>query len=134
MSFSKFLLAAQLALNAVIDFSAVTALLTRLLLDLPYSRALELEADAIGLQLMAAACFDPAASPAMFARLGAGDAPTAAKRLLSTHPVFADRIARLEAQLPGAQGTRRTRCPHIADPPWAAAAGAWPRRDRDRTP
>lgn len=102
LSFAKIMFAIQVLLNAVIDFGGVTAILTRLSLDLPYSRRLELEADAIGLSLMAAACYDPAASPRMFSRLVALDkgGSGAAARLLSTYPVFDDRIKRLQNALP----------------------------------
>jgi metalloendopeptidase OMA1, mitochondrial len=113
MSFAKILFGIQLALNMVFDFGGITHLVTRLMLDLPYSRKLELEADAIGLSLMAAACYDPAASPAMFGRLaklgGGGDGGRAA-RLLSTHPVFDERIARLHTLLPGARDGYASRC------------------------
>lgn len=102
MSFAKIMFGIQVLVNAIIDFGGVTAILTRLTLDLPYSRRLELEADAIGLSLMAAACYDPAASPRMFTRLAALNkgGSGAAARLLSTHPVFDDRIARLQTALP----------------------------------
>lgn len=116
MSFAKVMFGVQLALNMIIDFGGATAILTRLTLDLPYSRRLELEADAIGLSLMAAACYDPAASPRMFSRLAALDkgGSGAAARLLSTHPVFDDRIARLRAALPPVRKGFVDRC-GIAD-------------------
>lgn len=71
-------------------------------LVLPYSRAHELEADVLGVRLMARAGFEPAQSIALWRRIGAvaGDRSPA---FLSTHPAPQDRIAALEqaiAQLP----------------------------------
>ena len=69
-------------------------------LSLPFSRRAESEADAIGILLMARACFDPAAAPGVFERLGklhshgarGGGAPP---EWLSTHPADGKRVASL---------------------------------------
>ncbi|CAK4647724.1 unnamed protein product [Aphanomyces euteiches] len=63
--------------------------------DLPYSRKYELEADAIGLELMAKACYDPRASPQMFAdwdkkKLGQS------LKYFSTHPPNSERSTILQ--------------------------------------
>ncbi|KDO24922.1 hypothetical protein SPRG_09566, partial [Saprolegnia parasitica CBS 223.65] len=66
--------------------------------NLPKSRAHESEADAIGLQLMAKACYDPRASPAMFADWAKMDSPKSLK-YFSTHPPSAERAKDLTNQL-----------------------------------
>ena len=68
---------------------------------LPYSRSHESEADRIGLELMAKAGFDPAASVELWqnmSRLGGARPP----ELLSTHPSNRTRIRALQAQVPAA--------------------------------
>jgi predicted Zn-dependent protease len=68
-------------------------------LVLPYSRGHELEADALGLELMAAAGYDPGAAVGLWRRMeaaGAGRLPA----FLSTHPAPEDRIEAIEAMLP----------------------------------
>lgn len=69
---------------------------------LPFGRGQELEADRIGLELMARAGYDPAAAIAFWQKMQAqgGGKPPA---FLSTHPSDARRIARLEAMLPEAR-------------------------------
>lgn len=69
----------------------------KLAVDLPFSRKLELEADAIGLRLMAKACYDPRASIEMNAALGRLEArnPVAQTKYFSTHPPSAERIQAL---------------------------------------
>lgn len=72
-------------------------------LILPYSRTQELEADTIGLRLMANAGYDPGEAVALWqamARAREGAPP----EFLSTHPAPASRIRRIEAQLPALQG------------------------------
>ena len=68
---------------------------------LPYSRSHESEADRIGLDLMARAGFDPAASVELWqnmSRLGDAQPP----EFLSTHPANETRIGALQAQAPAA--------------------------------
>ena len=68
---------------------------------LPFSRSQELEADRLGLTLMARAGYDPEAAILFWQKMMAsgGAQPPA---FLSTHPSDQDRIARLEAMLPQA--------------------------------
>ncbi|KAF0684180.1 Aste57867_23830 [Aphanomyces stellatus] len=66
--------------------------------DLPFSRMHELEADAIGLDLMAKACYDPRASPQMFADWEKQHLGTTVK-YLSTHPPNTERSSLLRNQL-----------------------------------
>lgn len=69
---------------------------------LPFSRGQELEADRLGLTLMAQAGYDPEAAIQFWQKmLASGGAQPPA--FLSTHPSDQDRIARLEALLPQAQ-------------------------------
>ena len=85
---------------------------------LPYSRSHESEADRIGLELMAKAGFDPAASVELWqnmSRLGGARPP----ELLSTHPSNRTRIRALQAQVPGVMSAYRE----------ARAAGRVPRCD-----
>ncbi len=66
---------------------------------LPYSRKHELEADSIGLELMAQAGYDPSAAPEFwdrFAQLKGAGGPV---EFLSTHPSDARRSANLREQL-----------------------------------
>lgn len=83
----------------------ISGLMHKLLIELPNSRTQELEADKIGLSLMARACFDPRAAPEMFVRLGRLEAKIAAKAgldFLQTHPSSASRVRKLEELLPDA--------------------------------
>ncbi|KAJ6489946.1 peptidase family M48-domain-containing protein [Mycena sanguinolenta] len=81
-----------------IDFG-FSSLLTQVLHSLPHSRALETEADKVGLKLMSRACYDPGAAPRFFADLGRveqGSMPS----FLRTHPATSERIAHLKTLLP----------------------------------
>eukprot|EP00546_Thalassionema_frauenfeldii_P018667 CAMPEP_0178895630 /NCGR_PEP_ID=MMETSP0786-20121207/697_1 /TAXON_ID=186022 /ORGANISM="Thalassionema frauenfeldii, Strain CCMP 1798" /LENGTH=169 /DNA_ID=CAMNT_0020565889 /DNA_START=99 /DNA_END=608 /DNA_ORIENTATION=+ len=77
---------------------------TTLLRDLPHSRQMEMEADQIGLQLAAQACFDPQAAKRVFHSMkknhGEQRQPP---EFLSTHPAHESRIEHLEQWLPDAQ-------------------------------
>ena len=82
----------------------------RLGVTLPFSRAHEEEADLMGLRIMAAAGFDPAASVALWrnmAQVGDGQPP----ELLSTHPAHESRIEALQANLPQARELARGSAP-----------------------
>jgi len=80
---------------------------------LPFSRAHELEADYIGLHLMAGAGFDPEQSINLWQNMAAqsGSQPV---EFLSTHPGHDTRIEELRAGLPDAlniyQSTPATKC------------------------
>lgn len=71
-------------------------------LNLPFSRRAETEADSIGIQLMARACFDPTVAPRVFEKLAAQQRhePPA---WLSTHPAGKDRAAHVAKEAPKAQ-------------------------------
>jgi predicted Zn-dependent protease len=74
-------------------------------LMLPYSRTHELEADELGLLYMARAGYDPREAIGFWQRFQAFNAKQGGGKppeFLSTHPVDARRIARLEAMMPRA--------------------------------
>jgi predicted Zn-dependent protease len=68
---------------------------------LPYSRTHESEADLIGLDLMAAAGFDPGASVTLWENMGRGGAQP--PEFMSTHPSHGTRIRELQERLPSAR-------------------------------
>ena len=73
---------------------------------LPYSRQQEAEADYIGLLYMARAAYDPAAAVAFWERFSEYNRQHGGSQGLSflrTHPLDAQRIQNLKAQLPNAQ-------------------------------
>ena len=81
-----------------------------LLVHLPYSRACEAEADALGLRLMAAACYPPEAALELWAAMARFEeqrgGPGVAGRLpafLSTHPPHGERARRITELLPAAR-------------------------------
>jgi predicted Zn-dependent protease len=71
---------------------------------LPYSRIHESEADLIGLDLMAEAGFEPAASVVLWQNMGRGGG--APPELLSTHPSNQTRIRDLRERIPEAERLR----------------------------
>lgn len=72
-------------------------------LDLPFSRDMELEADQVGLQMAAKACFDVREAPVLWGKLEAmSDEPMETDKdfeFLSTHPVHSTRQESLTSQL-----------------------------------
>lgn len=93
---------------------ATRRILADLLLMRPFSRAHEREADAVGLRLMAHACFQPAAAVAFWSRMAQAIPQAATSRwtaFVSTHPSNAQRIAALAADVPAAVRIRNeSRC------------------------
>ena len=76
---------AEMALNLVFNARFVTNRLLTLGGRLPYSRKLELEADYIGLMLLAKTChYNPDAAPAVFETLGRASGGHV--EILATHP------------------------------------------------
>ncbi len=74
---------------------------TQLGVTLPFSRAQELEADHIGLILMAKAGYDPREAPKFFERMMAGQSKKSLE-FLSTHPADERRIRDLKGLIPQA--------------------------------
>ncbi|KAJ6570818.1 peptidase family M48-domain-containing protein [Mycena vulgaris] len=85
----------------------VSTVLTKYFYSLPHSRALETEADIIGLKLMSRACYDPGAAPRVFEtfkNLETANVP----KFLSTHPSTPERIAHLKTLLPESYDIRNS--------------------------
>lgn len=77
---------------------------------LPYSRQQELEADYIGLMLLAKAGYEPQAAVAFWQRMSAANG-SQSMELLSTHPADSRRIAQLQGHLAEAQAAYLARNP-----------------------
>ncbi|KAJ0987250.1 hypothetical protein J5N97_005606 [Dioscorea zingiberensis] len=60
--------------------------MSKLLLELPFSRRMEIEADYIGLLLMASAGYDPRVAPRVYEKLGQISRESSLNDYLSTHP------------------------------------------------
>ncbi|GAA5815426.1 hypothetical protein MFLAVUS_008934 [Mucor flavus] len=103
LSFAKILFVLQITLSLFgIDPSFVfNAFTTNFLMMMPFSRKCETEADDIGLQLMAQACFDPREAINVWKRMEAsGEAGI--PQFASTHPSNKNRIQFLTKELPSA--------------------------------
>ena len=70
---------------------------------LPFSRSNETEADAIGIQIMAIAGYDPSEAPELWKRMAALKGGKSTSSLLSTHPSDASRIKNLTSLVPKAK-------------------------------
>ena len=73
---------------------------SEVLVQLPYSRAMESESDLIGLELMARAGYDPRAAARVWDKMAAAGAGTGPGDFLSTHPGNASRGRQLDAAVP----------------------------------
>ncbi|KAJ2960304.1 hypothetical protein NQZ79_g4343 [Umbelopsis isabellina] len=103
LSFAKILFVMQVTLSLLgIDPSFIfNQLMLNFGIMMPFSRKCETEADIIGLQLMAQACFDPREATRVWQRMeAAGDKEI--PQFASTHPSHKNRIQRLEKELPDA--------------------------------
>jgi predicted Zn-dependent protease len=83
------------------DYADLAQLGLEFLVNRPFGRSQETEADVIGLHYMARAGYDPREAVAFWGRMDelAGDSPP---EFLSTHPSHATRVERLQAELPRA--------------------------------
>ncbi|KJA20647.1 hypothetical protein HYPSUDRAFT_216871 [Hypholoma sublateritium FD-334 SS-4] len=94
----------------------ITDVINTFLRELPNSRTQEREADLIGMRLMSRACYDPAAAPRMFERMGKqmGNSRFA---FLQTHPSSDSRVKLLEEALPQGYAilAANPECSHIRD-------------------
>jgi predicted Zn-dependent protease len=70
---------------------------------LPYGRSHETQADAVGLMLAAAACYDPQEAIPLWERMGQLGGGQRPPEFASTHPDPANRIQRLQALMPQAR-------------------------------
>lgn len=73
---------------------------SQMLVHLPNSRAMELESDVIGLELMARAGYDPRNASSIWKKMQQVNGASKGPAFLSTHPAGADRIQELDAYVP----------------------------------
>ncbi|SFN65744.1 Peptidase family M48 [Capnocytophaga haemolytica] len=85
------------------EFGLAYGLATQVGVMLPFSRSNETEADAIGIQIMAIAGYDPAEAPELWKRMSAQSGGGSGSALLSTHPTNESRIRNLTALVPKAR-------------------------------
>ena len=90
--------------GALLGFGGATqnlaSLASELILTLPFSRTMEIEADTIGMELMARAGYNPEGAVSVWQKiraLGDGSNPP---QFFSTHPSDATRVANLQSELP----------------------------------
>ncbi|KAJ7185245.1 peptidase family M48-domain-containing protein [Mycena filopes] len=100
MSQSKFWLAIIGLLYAFGIDPGISGLAATYLHSLPHSRALEREADIVGLKLMSRACYDPGAAPRVFESLKQLQRGPEVPEFFNTHPPTAERITHLKGLLP----------------------------------
>lgn len=112
LSFANLVLLARVVLFWLVDAGVLVDVLINIAASLPMSRAMEAEADYIGLRLMAAACYDPAAAARFFTRLDrmAGTRGTPPPAFLSTHPSDKRRVEQIEGWLPDVATDYSTGC------------------------
>lgn len=77
---------------------------------LPYARKHETQADAVGLMLAAAACFDPQEAVPLWERMSEASGGQAPPEFSSTHPNPGTRIQQLQALMPKAMEYRKRFC------------------------
>ncbi|KAJ3120638.1 hypothetical protein HK100_012706 [Physocladia obscura] len=119
MSTMKFILLGRILLSVVFDAGVFGKILTDVGLMKPFSRLCESEADYIGLQLMAQACYNPDSAIDMWKRMKALDHGHTRSQYLSTHPSHENRIQKITEWLPEARGVRENAdCKHLA-PLWS---------------
>lgn len=76
----------QLVLLQFISMPDLVNTMSNLLLRLPFSRRMEMEADYIGLLLMASAGYDPRVAPKVYEKMGQVTGESSLRDYLSTHP------------------------------------------------
>lgn len=100
LSFAKILFVLQITLSLIgIDPSFIfNQLMLNFGIMMPFSRKCETEADSIGLQLMAQACFDPHEATRVWQRMEASGGKEV-PQFASTHPSHKNRVQRLEKEV-----------------------------------
>ena len=93
-------------LNLPLDFR-ITHMLGTFIVSLPYSREHELEADLVGLQLLAKACYTPGKALDVWKRFGESEKGSQPNEFVSTHPSHQHRFEALRQALPSARETFR---------------------------
>lgn len=110
LSFAKVIFAFQftLALLGLDPSFFMNQLLINFVVSKPFSRKCESEADVIGLQLMAQACFDPREATELWKRMelaGKHNIP----QFMSTHPSHKNRVELLEKEVKSQVCQRKSR-------------------------
>ncbi|RMZ90736.1 hypothetical protein DV736_g2035, partial [Chaetothyriales sp. CBS 134916] len=104
LSSSGFVLLFAIAASLIFDVSGGLAQsLADLLLTLPNSRTQEIEADHIGLLIMAESCYPPAAAVDLWTRMDNAQKVAAPPQFLSTHPTNYNRRELIRGWLPQAE-------------------------------
>ncbi|HKX93494.1 MAG TPA: M48 family metallopeptidase [Methylibium sp.] len=111
--------------------SQIAQLAAQLFMHLPFSRHMESEADAMGLELSARAGYDPAAAVRVWEKMGRASTG-APPEFLSTHPSGATRIADIKAMLPTVQPIREQALARQGASPTANVAVTAPSAVTDR--
>ncbi|MGR3806476.1 M48 family metallopeptidase [Pasteurella testudinis] len=94
------------AVSSAVNYAgSALALAPEYMINKPFSRSNELEADAVGILIMAQAGYNPNSVKPLWEKLYefSGDNDGSLKQLLSTHPNYAEREANIEKILPQAQ-------------------------------
>ncbi|KLT42555.1 hypothetical protein CC85DRAFT_83752 [Cutaneotrichosporon oleaginosum] len=127
MSYMKVLFAVSFLLETLGLDVGITRALVTLMLQLPNSRASESEADNIGLQLMARACYDPSEASKVWERMSEMGGGGGQLDILSTHPANRKRIKALSKELPLANDIVAANCGGVADNKagFDQAVGSW---------
>lgn len=93
---------------------AICRAMVTLLMTLPNSRRSEMEADRIGLKIMASACYDPKEAVGVWKRMDQHDrSKQLTKRVtefLQTHPAHDRRVEKIISWLPEAQSQLERKC------------------------
>jgi len=103
VSRSAFIVLAAVLLSFVFDFGGdLSNVISNLFFSLPNGRTQELEADHIGLLMMAESCFDPEGAAAFWARMKEAN-PKEPPQFMSTHPSHYNRKDAILGYLPEAR-------------------------------
>lgn len=112
----------KIIIVAVTDSLFISRSLTRLMLDLPFSRKLEREADEVGMMIMTEACYDPRKGPPVFDKLSAvfqeGEGSWISKQMssmTSTHPMSAQRAKDLRKKAAALSSRYEDKCGMIME-------------------
>ena len=81
-------------------YAAAIRVFGALVISLPHGRTQELEADDVGLELMARAGYDPNMALVLWHKMAGASGAGKPPELLSTHPSDANRIRRIETLIP----------------------------------
>ena len=92
-----------------VDF-AIGRAASALLVDLPFSRTQELEADYYGLMIMSQACFNPERAKTLWLAMLREKNSRAALDFLATHPNHEKRIKALDKEMPKAKAVFDQNC------------------------